>query len=171
MVECNDDTRTIYFFGDIDEEAVGQAIYCLDLLVEEDREKTIYIEMCSFGGCERSGFALYDKIKSINNDVVIIATGCIESMALIVYLAGDSRFATKSCSFMNHKGTDSIEGDIHQLESHLKINKELEKKCNTIVSENTILSLEEAEKQICGCDYFFDVEEAKKLGIVTGDMR
>lgn len=99
--------RRIYFFSDVDADSICEAIKYLDEL-EKESKKPIEIVFNSEGGSIYDGLALYDRIRQSDCEITTIGTGLVGSMAVILFLAGDYRYVTESCTILNHQGSDSI---------------------------------------------------------------
>lgn len=159
MVDCNYERKILYFYDEVNDDTVGQAIKYIH---ELEKEFKFYI--CSGGGEEKPGIALYDEL--LNRKVTAIANGAVESMALIIYLACERRLATNTCIFMNHKGNGNLEGSVEQCDSILNVNKILENRCNNIITTRTKLTPKENKEYIKECDFYFNAIKAKKMGFV-----
>ena len=62
----------------------------------------IELLISSEGGDLNSGFTAYNFIRSIQIPITCINIGTVESMAVILYLAGDQRLAVQHSRFLLH---------------------------------------------------------------------
>ena len=64
--------------------------------------KEIQILFSSGGGAADEGFALYNFLRALPIKLTMHAIGYVDSMALVVFLAGESRFCTPDTTFLFH---------------------------------------------------------------------
>lgn len=157
--------NTIYFYADINAETVCRVAHFIDIL-ESQKEKNITIILNSAGGEEYSGLAFYDRIRASKCKFTIIGTGFVGSMALIVYVAGDRRIATKNTRFLNHQGSTEINGRASDIKIASKEMDELEEICNRLIAERTKQDIKKLRESIKAGDKYMNVDEAIKTGIV-----
>jgi ATP-dependent protease ClpP protease subunit len=95
-------SRTVYLVGDVDEESAGRVIVAL---LHLDRTKgDVRLVLCTSGGQEDAGFAIFDTIELMENKVVCDAYGKVFSMGTAIMQACDVRRVSRSCRFMMHYG-------------------------------------------------------------------
>lgn len=97
--------RTILLAGEVDEDIAGEFLAALMRLDETDG--LITVRILSHGGCSGSGFAIYDAIRLARNDVRTEVFGCAESIAALVFQAGDTRAMAPSATLRLHRGSIS----------------------------------------------------------------
>jgi len=73
---------------------------CLEAL--KAGAESLWLNMSSSGGSTNFGFTIYTFIKSLGIPVRTINSGNIESMGIIVYLAGTERIAAPQSRFLIH---------------------------------------------------------------------
>lgn len=156
---------TIYFFDDIDSNSVAEAIKYIDLL-ESQKIKKITIILNSCGGEEYSGLALYDRMRASTSRFTIIGTGFIASMALIVYLGGDRRIATKNARFLNHQGSTEIGGKATDIKIESQEMETMENICVNIMAERTKQDPKKLKNSIKIGNKYMSASEAKAQGFV-----
>lgn len=117
--------RTIYLDDGIDQDSASLFIKCLRYLDKTTGD--IVVVMNCEGGCVTNGFAIYDAIKSCQNEIIIKVYGCAMSMATIVLQAGDKRIIGKSARLMIHKGEMALNDHVTNVENAVKESKEVEK--------------------------------------------
>lgn len=154
----------IYFFDDINAHTVCEAIKFIDE-IEFSKEKELTFILNSHGGEEYSGLALYDRLRSCKCEVTMVGTGFIASMALIIYLAGDKRVATKHARFLNHQGSMAIDGKASDIKIESKEIEAMEDICNSIIAERTNQDIKKLKQSIKIGNKYIDTLEAKKTGI------
>lgn len=91
----------ITFFGDIAEPTIGLLI---DMTQKAKLSKTsaIYLKISSTGGLLHAGFAAYQYLRSLNVPIITYNFGNVESAAMLLYLAGDMRYAAPHSTFLLH---------------------------------------------------------------------
>lgn len=130
---------------------------------------TLYIS-CN-GGSIHEGLGLYDFIRNVNDNtphhIVIICQGIVASMATIICLASEDRFATKNTRFLIHSLSDIAYGKMQDIEDNLIECRCLNTLTNNIYLEHTSLSeekLQEIDK--LKKDWWFGVDKALELGLI-----
>jgi ATP-dependent Clp protease protease subunit len=164
-VYCID--RTIYFFSEINETSVCEAIKILDVLEKQKVKKPIEILLNSPGGQCYAGLSLYDRIRHSKCHICIIGSGIIASMAFIIFLAGETRYVHKNAILMNHQISSMSGGKLSDLKIDLEETKRIEKQCLAIISERTGQTIKAIEKQIAKGDDYITPERALKEGIAS----
>lgn len=127
----------------------------------------IELHLSSYGGDIYDGLAIYDAIMSCPCDVVIRATGKIMSAGLLIFLAGDYRVASEHTTFMAHAVSSGIEGKVRDVEIGVNEMKRLNKLMMNILSQRTKRPVAFWEKISLSHDKYFDLTEAKEVGIIT----
>jgi ATP-dependent Clp protease, protease subunit len=96
-------TRTLIFFGEVDEDRskalIGQILH----LEQISELEPIKIYLNTQGGSLTEALAIYDIIKQVTCPVVIIATGLCASAGLLILSAGDYKIATLNTVFFYHQ--------------------------------------------------------------------
>lgn len=157
--------RRIYFFSDVDADSICEAIKYLDEL-EKESKKPIEIVFNSEGGSTYDGLALYDRIRQSDCEITTIGTGLVGSMAVILFLAGDYRYVTESCTILNHQGSDSIEGRVSDIEIGFNETKRLEEYLVDLISERTGLPTKKIKADIKKGDDHIKPDRAVDEGFV-----
>jgi ATP-dependent Clp protease protease subunit len=103
-------TRTVWIVGDLDTQAFS---YVPLIKVLDSTKGKITVVICSSGGIENIGYAIYDALKDCKNDTKVIGTGFVYSAAVLVLLAGGERIVTPNCDLMIHNGI--LEHDQQQI--------------------------------------------------------
>jgi len=132
-------------------------------------EKEFYILLSSLGGSVKDGITLYNYIKSLPVKTIIHNIGIVNSIANVIFLAGDGRYAAPHSSFLFH----GVGFDIPQptrleekeLKEKIKIIERDQTLMSEIISERTKLSLEEIRKLFLEAQTKTP-EEAKKMGLI-----
>lgn len=160
--------RVMYLNGDVDQDKADKFIKIIMFL--DKTAGDIIIVLNSEGGCVTNGLAIYDVIKSCQNEVVIKVVGAAMSISSIILQAGDKRIATKHARLMIHRGSASMEGNLVDVEKAVKETKQLDKMCVDIYFEkltdkNPDFKRNKLEKMM-DYDTYISAEEALELGFV-----
>ena len=122
------------------QEASGCGYSTIDELVElimffnqEDKElpvedrDPIILYINSPGGDTEAGFALVDAIKLSKTPVHTVAYGSCESMAFLIFIAGDKRFVFPRTTLLMHDGQMLLHGTPKQVQDWSDFSKRFEK--------------------------------------------
>lgn len=96
--------KTIYinYFDGIDPHRIRAIMGILTDLIHQHNPDTLYFMMSSQGGDVDSGIVLYNFLRSIKAKVITHNTGMIDSIANVVFMAGDERLACPHSTFLFH---------------------------------------------------------------------
>lgn len=99
--ENNKRIDVITYFGDITEPRITQLI---DITNQAKRYNSseIHLHISSIGGNLHAGFAAYYHLRSLNIPLVTHNFGNVESSAVMLFLAGDTRRAAIYSTFLLH---------------------------------------------------------------------
>lgn len=130
----------------------------------------ITLLLSSFGGSTQEGFALYNILRGLPVPIVTHNIAAVESIANVVFLAGNKRYACPTSRFFNHDlswtfGTETLTRPVIA-ERQLSLNKDAEQ-MTKLVLERTKLSA----KQLQEMGFFekpvsISPAEAKSHGII-----
>ena len=132
-------------------------------------EKEFYILLSSDGGRTKDGMTLYNYIKSLPIKIIMHNIGVVNSVANVIFLAGNERYAVPHSSFLFH----GVGFDIPQptrleekeLKEKIKIIDRDQTLMSGIIAERTKLSIEEIKKLFLETQTKTP-EEAKKMGLI-----
>ena len=106
--------RRIMLDETVDEYSIGWIIRALRRMIDANKTEPIDIYVNSYGGYCYDGLALYDFLRACSYTTIKThATGKIMSMGLVIYLAGDERYASPRASFMAHSVSGGTWGKLH----------------------------------------------------------
>lgn len=161
-------TRTIFLFGGIDDDAAYRFAVAMHIL-DADRNQPITVQLNSPGGVIEAGYAIYDTIKLAKNFVQIVGSGSVMSMAAIIMQAGDLRLMTPNARMMIHTGSVGFDGGLDS-DKFISIGDEMKgvrEHFIDILAERTELSRAKIEQMVLK-ETYLSAEEAKKLGFIDG---
>lgn len=126
----------------------------------------IEIYLSSYGGEAYSGLAIYDAIRSSPCDIIIYANGKIMSAGVLIFLAGDVRYASKHTTFMMHSVSSGTEGKVKDQEIDVMESKRINNIMLDILAERTKMKRNWWYRKILSHDQYFDATYAKEIGMV-----
>ena len=145
------------------------SLICAQLLFLEsqDPEKEIYMYINSPGGSVTAGMAIYDTMQFIAPPVATMCMGQAASMGAFLLAGGAKgmRYALPNSRIMIHQPSAGTQGQITDMELHVKEGLRLKKNLNRILAENTGKPFEQVAAD-CERDYFMTAEEAMEYGLV-----
>lgn len=97
-------TQYLIYSGSIsDNNSKHLTTLCSDAISKGFTE--IYIAISSTGGSVPAGIALFNTLRALPVTVTMHNIGAIDSTAVVVFLAGQNRYATEESRFMIHAAT------------------------------------------------------------------
>lgn len=160
------EARTVMIFGDINMELSKKV--CSELLALSQASKDpIKVFINSPGGHVEAGDTIYDMIRFIPNDVYIIGTGWVASIAALFYLSAPKkyRFSLPNTRYLLHQPHGGAYGQADDVEIQAKEIIKMRERLTAIISKETGMKYEKVAKDI-DRDYWLSAEEAKDYGIV-----
>ena len=139
------------------------------LVLDQEKVAPIYLYLNSPGGEINSGFSIYDTIKYIESEVIVINTGLCASIATIINIAvkKGNRYSMPNSRFLIHQPL--ISGQIFAQASDVQITAEhmgkVRDKINKLLAQECGQKLEKIEKD-CTRDYWMDAQEALTYGLI-----
>ena len=140
------------------------------IALDKKEVKPIKLHINSGGGTVSDGFGLINTMRTIKSDVITIAQSQVCSMATMIYIAGNKRWAYDNSVFMFHdmaSGIIDYSAKIEDRANFLKKNWQLllkHMKKYTKLTNDQIIQSRHGELWIVG-------KEAKKMGIVDRFLR
>jgi ATP-dependent Clp protease protease subunit len=160
-------TRNILLSGEINK-SLGERIIRQLILLEDQGEDPIKVFIDSPGGDADAGFAIFDMMRFIKPEVIIIGMGLVASAAAIILLAApkERRIALPNSHYLIHQPLSGMRGVATEIEIHAKELDKLRRKINKLISEETGQKLEKVEKDT-DRDYWMNAEEALEYGLIS----
>jgi ATP-dependent protease ClpP protease subunit len=97
-----DSTIYVNYCDAINDSKVKAMMAFLADLIFQKHPESIYLLFSSSGGQVEAGISLYNYLKALPLTLVTHNTGNIDSIANVIFLAGQTRFASVHSSFMFH---------------------------------------------------------------------
>lgn len=139
------DDSTILLCGVIDETSCGNFLNLFFQMDQRDHDR-IVLKLISNGGSEDCGFAIYDAIRSSRNKVRVEAYGYAQSIATLIFMAGDERAMAPECRFMVHQGSVTLgDVDFRTMRTRAREWGLLDQRYNEIMAERSGMTLGDVE--------------------------
>jgi ATP-dependent Clp protease protease subunit len=162
------ETRTIIISQAIDATVANNIFARLILLEKEDSKKPITVIINSPGGSADSGFGIYDMLKFVKPQIIMITAGLCASAAIIIFLAGDKgrRYALPNARFLLHQPSTSAVGPAADLEITANQILKIRDQFNQIIAEETGHDLRKITED-ANRDFWLNAKEAVEYRLVS----
>lgn len=160
-------TRTILISGEINKELAERVIRQL-LILEQEGDDPIRVFIDSPGGDADAGFAIFDTIRFVKPEVIMVGVGLVASAGALILLAGkkEQRLAFPNSHYLIHQPLSGIRGVATEIEIHAREIEKMRGRINKLISEETGKPIEEVEKDT-DRDYWLGAEDAVAYGLVS----
>lgn len=169
--------KTFYIFGEIEQKTLEilEAIKTFkDEVVEMEnlasssidlKDRNIEVVICSEGGDENVGFAIYDALMAYRKFGKVTTKGYGEvcSIASLILQAGDTRLLSPNCTVMIHNGSIKADRPIDEREllEMAHFFQENNKRYYSAIAKRSGVTLDKVEKW-CNDETYFTADEAVK---------
>ncbi|WP_226002957.1 ATP-dependent Clp endopeptidase proteolytic subunit ClpP [Paenibacillus sp. BJ-4] len=159
--------RIIMVSGEIEDHMANVIVAQLLHLTAEDSEKDIQMYINSPGGSISAGFAIYDTMQFVKNDISTICTGMAASFGTILLTGGTKgkRMALPNSEIMIHQPLGGAKGQASDVLIYAERLIKSRQQLNRILADHTGQPLERVEKDT-DRDHFLTAEEAVAYGLV-----
>jgi ATP-dependent Clp protease protease subunit len=159
--------RIIVLGAEVDDPVANRLCAQLLLLSAEDPRGDISLYINSPGGSVSAGFAIYDTMRLIPNDVSTLAMGLAGSMAQFLLSAGTpgKRYALPHARVLLHQGSAGIGGTAVDIEIQAQNLEHTRDVVLGLIAEHTGQPLERVERDSLR-DRWFTAAEAQAYGMV-----
>lgn len=163
------ESRSIFISEGVNASVAKRVISNL-LFLDSQGSERIFLYVNSPGGEVNSGFAIYDTMRFLNSEVVVVNTGLCASIATIINIAAQkqNRFSMPNCKFLIHQPL--IMGQIYGQASDLEITArdilKTRQKINELLAKECGQPLSKVEKDTTR-DYWMNAQEALEYGLVS----
>ncbi len=145
------------------------SLICAQLLFLEsqDPDKEISMYINSPGGSVTAGMSIYDTMQFISSPVSTLCIGQAASMGAVLLAGGEKgmRYSLPHSRIMIHQPSSGCQGQITDLDIHVREGQRLKKLLNGILAAttgNSAVRITAATER----DNFLSAEEALKFGII-----
>lgn len=159
--------RIVMLTGEITDDVADLITAQLFFLESVDPEKDVQLYINSPGGCVTAGLAIYDAMQYIRCDVATICLGQAASMGAVLLAAGAAgkRIGLPNSRVMIHQPLGGAQGQISDMEIHVKEGKRLKQRLNEILVHHTRQPMDIIQHDT-DRDFFLTAEEARKYGLI-----
>ncbi len=137
----------ITYFDAIDDSKVKRLMALLTDIIVNVKPKELYFLFSSNGGSVDAGITLYNFLRSLSVDITMHNMGSIDSIATIIFLAGNKRYACQHSAFLFHgvefkfQNNSSLNNvQLNELLSRIKTDQQ---KISGVLTERTKLTVED----------------------------
>ena len=161
----------LYIMGIIDDRMVNLTVKKIVEAPPEDPTIVVYIN--STGGEDNCDYAIYQALKLSGKQIITYAANNVFSAAVVIYLAGEYRYAHQFSKFMIHEVYHGENPDKKTAGNYVRGAGELRKLTGVyfkLIADNTKLTVSLIKKYVTKApeqDWDFDTKTAKKYGLVT----
>ncbi|WP_298067504.1 ATP-dependent Clp protease proteolytic subunit [uncultured Mailhella sp.] len=159
--------RIVLLCGEVNDAVASLICAQLLFLESQDPEKEISLYINSPGGSVTAGMSIYDTMQFIASPVATLCVGQAASMGAFLLAGGarGMRYALPNSRIMIHQPSSGYQGQITDMDIHVREGQRLKKTLNRILAENTgnsIARVTAATER----DNFMSAEEALKFGLI-----
>ncbi len=164
-------SRTVLVSGEINKQ-LGERVIRSLILLEEESSDPIRVYIDSPGGDADAGYAIFDMMRFVKPQIVMIGMGLVASAAAIIMLAApkERRIGLPNSHYLIHQPMSGTRGVATEIEIHAKEIEKLRAKINKLISDETGQPLEKVEKDT-DRDYWMNAEEAVTYGLLSRVIR
>ncbi|MBK0095881.1 ATP-dependent Clp protease proteolytic subunit [Erwinia sp. S63] len=159
--------RKIFITGTVDEKMAKEVVQNLHILAAiSDRPITIFIN--SPGGHAESGDMIFDAIRFITPEVIMIGSGCVASAGALIYAAANkaNRYALPNTRFLLHQPSGGMQGPASNMQIYSNEIVRMKNRLNHIFADATGQAIERIE-QDTQRDFWLSAEQAVEYGLVS----
>ena len=159
--------RKIFITGTVDEKMAKEVVQHLHILAAlSDRPITIFIN--SPGGHAESGDMIFDAIRFITPEVIMIGSGCVASAGALIFAAANkaNRYALPNTRFLLHQPSGGMQGPASNMQIYSNEIVRMKNRLNHIFADATGQAIERIE-QDTQRDFWLSAEQAVDYGLVS----
>lgn len=159
--------RIIVLSDEVNDVTASLVVAQLLYLEGQDADKDISLYINSPGGSVTAGFAIYDTMQYIKNDVSTICMGIAASMGAFLVSSGakGKRFALPNSEIMIHQPSGGAQGQATEIEITARHILRTKARLNEILAANTGKDIETIARDT-ERDNFMSAQEALEYGLV-----
>ena len=167
------DNNNIFIYGEINNDMASKVnrklIYLDRLKVDDNRNRSqiepVWIWINSNGGSVTDGLSIIDTMSIIHLNTVTVITGTAYSMAGIISISGDARYATPNSSWMMHDSFGSYSDYGNKLDAKMSHSKKLNETIVKILKKKTKLKKKDLDLATHH-DLYLNSEECIQYNII-----
>jgi ATP-dependent Clp protease protease subunit len=160
-------TRTIRLDGEVNDNVVAIINSSIDYLETQNPNEPIHLILNSPGGVVTDGLAIVDRMRNCHCPIHTYAYGFAASMASIILVAGNKRYASPNAEIMIHQPWGGGSETANQTQSDLSAfdMRRTREKMTRIYAEETGLRPQDIDK-LTELDHYMPAERALSLGLI-----
>ncbi|MBK0091059.1 MULTISPECIES: ATP-dependent Clp protease proteolytic subunit [Erwiniaceae] len=159
--------RKIFITGTVDEKMAKEVVQHLHILAAINHQPiTVFIN--SPGGHAESGDMIFDAIRFIAPEVIMIGSGCVASAGALIYVAAKKahRYALPNTRFLLHQPSGGMQGPASNMQIYSNEIVRMKNRLNLIFADATGQPIEKIE-QDTQRDFWLSAEQALEYGLVN----
>lgn len=162
----------INFYANVSEGSINDLIKFITVkLAQQNPEKPIdeiILQISSSGGSSDHGLLAYNFLKQISIPKTTIGMGNVDSAAVMLFCAGEKRFAAPSCRFVLHEAIATLSGQFNpaKLSEMAKLIQRITDDYSEVISKVVNKKKITVDKDVRSGTVLSSTE-AKKFGLVT----
>lgn len=160
--------RAIRFLASVNYQSADQLFSAIDILLSQGTTK-IRLLLSTPGGSVFHGLSIYNYLKGLPIEIDTYNFGSVDSIGVVVYLAGRNRYTVPHSRFLIHSVKFNFNGqhtvDEKQLEEYLKSLQIDQKNIAKVIADSTGKTVEQVNSDMIDRTTL-DPSEAKAYGIV-----
>ena len=159
--------RKIFITGTVDEKMAKEVVQQLHILAAIN-EQPITIFINSPGGHAESGDMIFDAIRFITPEVIMIGSGCVASAGALIFAAANKaqRYALPNTRFLLHQPSGGMQGPASNMQIYSNEIVRMKNRLNHIFADATGQAIERIE-QDTQRDFWLSAEQAVEYGLVA----
>ncbi len=159
--------RIIWLGSEVRDDNANEIAAKLLLLAAEDAEKDIFLYVNSPGGSVTAGFAIYDTMQFVPNDIVTVGIGMAASMGQLLLTAGTKgkRYITPNARVLMHQPHGGFGGTSSDIQTQAALITDMKNRLAEITAEQTGKTVDQIHAD-GDRDRWFTAEEALAYGFV-----
>ncbi len=162
------DRTVVRFLAEINQQSANALMGVVEKLIREGREDMLLL-ISSPGGSVFHGLSIYNFLKRAPINIETCNFGSIDSIASVVYCAGEKKYSLPNARFLMHSISFNVRAEtrfeekkIREIAGNLKTDRE---NISAIIAENSKKTQEEIE-EIMFEGTTYNAKEAKTFGLV-----
>ncbi|OON39808.1 ATP-dependent Clp protease proteolytic subunit [Izhakiella australiensis] len=159
--------RKIFITGTVEEKMAKEAVQQLHILAAiSDEPISVFVN--SPGGHVESGDMIFDAIRFIRPEVIVVGTGSVASAGALIYAAAKkaNRYALPNTRFLLHQPAGGMQGPATTLEIYRDEIVRMKNRLNAIFAEATGQTVEKIDADTQR-DFWMSAEQAVAYGLVA----
>jgi len=155
----------INFFSEVNPISISQLINVIQQGLQRGKKK-FFLFISSTGGNLMSGIVAYNFLKNIPNEIITYNYAYTESVAILIFCAGDKRYCLPNSRFIFHEiVSGGMQGSKRAIKDSLKVLDFDIQRYISIISDTTSQSKKKIEKDMSTLN-ILDAKKAKEYGLV-----